>query len=453
MELTTRELASVILLAVFLGVLLAIPKIRQGVLPSFGAVAKSFFVPKILAVVFVYLAYTAAVVFLAYRVGGWSFDLLKDTLIITVFVGFPIAMNAYKMRTGKALISKVIRETVGISVLLTFYLNIEPLSLWGELVVQPIATFFALMAFAGQREEKTKKVGTFFNALTALIGVGLLIYTTIRIIQNWRTYDLPQLIYALALSIWLPVLLIPLVYVLAFVMHCESIFTRLPFFNDKKRPKVRARLALVMGLRFSTQLALSFNGPWLRQIARATGLRDGLRVMRDFRQSLRDEAEAEQRHLTHLREFAGVAGVDKNGLTLDRREFAETKSVLTDLFYMQMGWHRNRLGHFRDDMLNVLGSVTEKGLPADHGIELRVRKDKQEWMAWRRAPGGWCFGVGGTKDLDEQWQYAGPTLPEGYPSERSSIWVNVTRSPPSAEWTAPDKPSMARGRVDMPGLG
>jgi hypothetical protein len=279
----------------------------------------------------------------------------------------------------------------------------------------------------GQRDEKTKRVATFFNTINALIGVGLLIYTTIQITQSWRSYDLPQLVGSLALSIWLPVLLIPIVYVLAFVMHCESIFTRLPFFNDKKRPKLRARLALVMGLRFSTQLAFSFNGPWLRQIARATGLRDGLLVMHDFRQWLRDDAEAERRHLTHLREFAGVDGVDENGLTLDRREFAETKSVLTDLFYMQMGWHRNRLEHFRDDMLNILGSVTKKGLPADHGIELCVRKDKQAWMAWRQTPGGWYFGMGGTKDLNDQWQYDGPNPPEDYPSEESGIWVNGTR--------------------------
>lgn len=442
MELTTRELASVILLAVFVGVLLAIPKIRRDVLPSFGGVAKAFFVPKILAVVAVYFGYTAAAVFAASRIGVWNLDLLKDTLIITFFVGFPVAMNAYKIRTGKALISKMIRETVGISVLLAFYLNIEPLPLWGELLVQPIITFFALMAFVGQREEKTKKVGGFFNVLTALIGIGLLIYTTVQIIQNWRTYDPAPLVGSLALSIWLPVLLIPLIYVFAFVMHCESIFTRLPFFNDKKKPKIRARLALLMGLRFSTRLASSFNGLWLRQIARAAGFRDGIRVMRDFRQSLRDEAEAEQRRLALLREFAGVDGVDENGLTLDRREFAETKNVLTDLFYMQMGWHRNRLGHFKDDMLNILGDVTKKGLPTDHGIELRVRKDKQAWMGWRRTPGGWYFGVGGTKDLNDQWQYDGPTPPDSFPAEGSSSWTNATKTPSSAEWAASDSASV-----------
>jgi len=442
MELTSRELASVILLAVFVGVLLAIPKVRRDVLPSLGGVAKAFFVPKILAVVFANLAYTAAVVFLAYRIGVWNVDLVKDTLIITFFVGFPIAMNAYKIRTGKALVSKVVRETVGISVLLAFYLNIEPLPLWGELVVQPIITFFALLAFVGQREERTKKVGTFFNVLTALIGIGLLIYTTVQILQNWRTYDLPQLVGSLALSIWLPVLLVPLIYVFAFVMHCESIYSRLPFFNDKKKPKIRARLALLVGLRFSTRLASSFNGLWLRKIARAASFREGIRIMRAFRRSLRDEVQAEQQRRAHLREFAGVEGIDEAGLILDRREFAETKSVLTDLFYMQMGWHRNRLGHFKDDMLNVLGSVTKKGLPADHGIELRVQKDKQSWMGWRQTPGGWYFGVGGTKDLNDQWQYDGATPPDSFPAVGSSSWTNATKSLSSAEWAASDKTSM-----------
>lgn len=443
MELTTRELASVILLAVFVGVALAIPKVRRDVLSSAGDVVKALLVPKILAVVAVYIGYTAATTFAAYRIGGWDVGLLKDTLIITFFVGFPIAMNAYKIRTGMALIRKVIRETVGISVLLAFYINIEALPLWGELLVQPTITFFTLMAFVGQREEKTKRVGAFFNVLTTLIVIGLLVHTSVQIIQNWRTYDPAQLVGSLALSIWLPVCLIPLIYSFAYVMHCESIFTRLPFFNDKKKPTIRARLALLVGLRFSTRLASSFNGLWLRQIARAAGFRDGIHVMRDFRQSLRDKAEAEQRRLAHLREFTGVDGVDENGLTLDRREFAETKSVLTHLFYMQMGWHRNQLGHFKDDMLNILGDLTRKGLPTDHGIELRVRKDKQAWMGWRRTPGGRYFGVGGTKNLNDQWQYDDPTPPKSFPAEGNNSWINATNTPSSPEWAAPDRGAAA----------
>jgi len=439
MELTTRELASVILLTCLAVLLVIFPKTRRTLLPGLRGVAKAFFVPKILVVVFAYLICTAGIIVLATSLGVWRFDLLKDTLIITFFVGFPIVMNAAKIRTGKTLIRTVMRETVGVSVILAFYLNIEPLPLWGELLLQPFLTLFVLMAAVAQREEKTKKIGRFFNALIALTGVGLFAYTTTQITLNWQTYDLLELIGTFALSIWLPVLLMPFVYVLAFLMHCEMILVRLPFFNDKKKPKLRVRLALLAGLRFSTRLASSFNGIWLSRIAQASGFRDGRRVMRGFRTSLRAEEEAEQQHLKRLRDFAGAEGTDEQGLRLDRREFAETKNLLTDLFYMQMGWHRNRLGRYKEDMLDILGDVTKKGLPADHGTELRVRKDGQAWMAWRRTPSGWYFAIGGTKDLDAQWQYDGARPPENFPSPRDQSWRNATATLSSDEWSAPDR--------------
>jgi hypothetical protein len=241
------------------------------------------------------------------------------------------------------------------------------------------------------------------------------------------------------LSIWLPVLLMPFVYVLAFLMHCEMILVRLPFFNDKKKPKLRVRWALLAGLRFSTRLASSFNGIWLGQIAQASGFRDGRRVMREFRASLRAEEEAEQQHLKRLRDLADAEGTDEQGLRLDRREFAETKNLLTDLFYMQMGWHRNRLGRYKEDMLDILGDVTRKGLPADHGTELRVRKDGQAWMAWRRTPSGWYFAIGGTKDLNAQWQYDGNRPPSTFPSPKNQNWRNATVGHSSDEWSAPDR--------------
>jgi hypothetical protein len=439
MELTTRELASVVLLTCVAVTLLAIPNTRRGLVPGLREVAKAFFVAKTLLVVFAYLLYTAGIAALASSMGAWHFDLLKDTLIITFFVGFPIVMNASDIRTGETLIRKVIRDTVGVSVILAFYLNIEPLPLWGELLLQPSITFSVLMAAVAQREEKTKKTATFFNVLIAITGMGLFVYTTVQIALNWQSYDLSQLLSTFTLSIWLPVLLMPFVYVLAFVMHCEMILVRLPFFNDKKKSKLRARWALLAGLRFSTHLASSFNGIWLRRIAQARGFQEGLRVMQEFRKSLRAEAEAERQHLNRLRDFAGVDGDDEQGLRLDRREFAETKNVLTDLFYRQMGWYRNRLGRYKGDMLDVLGDVPRKGLPADHSIELRVREDGQAWMAWRRTPCGWYFAVGGTKDLDAQWQYDGAEPPSRFPSSSKQNWRNATLGLSSGEWSAPDR--------------
>lgn len=289
MELTTRELASIILLVVFVGVLLTNPKTRRtalATLPGLRIPARAFLV-SIIVPCAVYFAYITMVAFVAYQIDLWNFSLLKDTLIIAFFVGFPLFVAASEIETGKALITKVARNTVGISVLLAFYLNIKTLPLWSELFFQLIISVFAFMALVAQSEEKTRKLGELFNVFNALIGIGLFVYTTVQIVQSWNTFELEQLVASLTVSVCFPVLLVPLVYVFAFILRCNKIYSTLAYHNNNKKPTIRARIALLIGLHFSIRLASSFKDSWLKQIAQAVSLRGGINVMTTFRQSLR----------------------------------------------------------------------------------------------------------------------------------------------------------------------
>jgi len=443
MGLTNRELASIILFVVFVVVMLLVPKTRVEVGPSVLSVLKVLLVRSILVSLVGYLVYAAAIVFVGWKLSVWNVELLKDTIILVFFVGLPLAASAHELNEGSKLVGRVIRDTVGISALLLFYLNLEFLPLLGELLVQPIILFCVLMAIAAQREQKTKGIATFFNVLAVLVILCLLVLGTIHLIKKWDTYDWPQVIDSFALSIWLPIALIPFVYVFAFFMHCQLILKMLPCFNEKKVPRLRIRLALVLGLHFSTRFASLFTGKWRGEIARTDTFRGGRRVMRKFRRNVRNCAKAEEQRLARLDENAGTDGVDEDGLLLDRREFGATKKVLTRLFQMEMGWYRNQLGHYREDMLVVLGDVTKDGLPADNGIQLKVRKDKQAWRAWRQTLSGWYFGVGGTPDLNYMWQYEGFEPPDSFPIDNDPWWVNASVRESSAEWSKDDEPIRA----------
>jgi hypothetical protein len=201
--------------------------------------------------------------------------------------------------------------------------------------------------------------------------------------------------------------LIPLVYYFAVAIHVDSAVSMLSFYNDRKTPPVRVRVALVLGLRFSARQAAAFVGQWRTRVARTSSFREATVVMRKFRKSLAEAQRAEKKRMARLERYAGVSGVDNKGRQLDRREFGATKKVLTKLFNMQMGWNRNRLGHFKDDMLEILGDTAKDGLPLPNGIHLRVRKDKQKWYAWRETAGGRVFAVGGIKNFVNEWQFDG----------------------------------------------
>ena len=214
----------------------------------------------------------------------------------------------------------------------------------------------------------------------------------------------------------------------------------LPFFNDKKKPILRVRGACVWGLHFSARLASEFNGYWRGKLARSTSFRDAYKVMKAFRRAVRTRDREAKAYHERLDSMAGVSGVDSDGLQLDRREFYATKKELTNLWFMQLGWYRNRGGAYRPELLEIFNNMPKKELPENHGIQLIVRKDRQAWYAWRQTPGGWYFGVGGTADPLQQWQYDGSAPPSGFPSEKAQGWVNATLHPSSTEWEKDDAP-------------
>lgn len=438
MDLSNRELATVILVAVFFAIILLTPSARHQVLPSIAAVLKALINAKILGLFVLYFAYAAAIVVAARTLGVWDLSLLKDTLIVVIFVGLPLLLNANEVRNGRVFVTKVIKETVGVAALIAFYLGLASLPLWGELIVQPLLILFVLTGAYASRKVSTAQVATFCNVLSGLIVVFLLGFTSVHLARQWSTYDFRHEGISVAMSIWLPVFLIPFIYVCAFVFQSETSLVVLPFFNDKQPVPTRVRLALVAGLHLRTRYSSAFVGSWRAQIADAHTYKAARQVMGAFRKAAREEAEAENQRLAHLKEFAGVLGTDENGLRLDRREFGPTKKVLKDLYYMQMGTHRNRLGHYDKGLLGIVGDFTRDGLPANHDIELQVSKDKQSWRAWRQTAGGWYFAVGGTRDLDSEWEFDGPIPPSGFPGLDHAEWVNASRSPSSPEWPAHD---------------
>lgn len=96
MDLTSRELATGIVVVAFVLLSFLLTKDRTGLLRSCLGVEKAFAAWKVWTVVLAYLIFLAAVVVLAHSVGAWSGELLKDTLIIPFFVGLPILLNSAK---------------------------------------------------------------------------------------------------------------------------------------------------------------------------------------------------------------------------------------------------------------------------------------------------------------------------------------------------------------------
>lgn len=437
LDFSNREIATAIWIGLIVAVLLVVPEFRRHMWPSIKGLFEAIANWKILVPVGVYFAYIIGVFYGIWRAGLWHLGLLTETLIIAVFAGLPIFFSAHQVVEGKRLLRDVLVRTLGLSAFVVFYVGLEPLPLWGELALQPVLLLLAILLVVAEHNPEHRPVAKLINGVLGLVGLGLIIYTTKTIISQWALRDGVRALEGLALAVGLLLALVPLVYVFAFIMHVENILTQLSVLNGRKKPKLVVRLACLLGLHFGVKYAADFNGNWRADLAQAGGLRESHKIMKDFRRAVRQRDRAAREYKSRTKQMSGVDGIDQDGLQLDRREFHETKRSLDSLLYGRMGRYRNVL-HEYDPSLPI--EICVRDLPAEHGITMTVRSDRQAWRAWRRAPNGYIFGVGGTSNIDSVWQYDGAEPPISFPSEESVGWVDAENGISSPEWAYDDEP-------------
>ncbi|WP_025272271.1 hypothetical protein [Haloglycomyces albus] len=432
--LNNRELASVILIAALILLSLVLPKWRNVVLPSFRTVARSFFKWAILRVLGLFVVWVALCVWLAWLLGAWELDLLKNTIIILFGVGFPLLFSSIRAKSGVDIIGHIRRKTLALSTLVLFYLNMESLPLWGELLSQPVVVLLSVMTAFAQRDEKGRRVVGCFSIPLLLIGLGLIAWTTVQTVTNWDELDWLELLAQLAISVWLPFAMFPYLYVVAFYVATETILKR--FLWTNKEMPLRARSGVLVGLHGSVRWAKELTGRY-NHVARARSFSGALSEMRDFRNDVTRRETSEADRLADLEGFSGQAGVDATGAQLDRREFDGTKRALQFIHTAQALRYERRGETFWDDLTDmVVNPVSKWGLPTRHGIVVQTTSDKKKWRAWRRLPSGWVLGIGAAGRFGE-YRYAGAEPPTTWPGA-SEDWIDSATALGPVDWDRND---------------
>lgn len=282
--LTNRELATVILLAAFL----AWAFTQKGVRGSMAGVVRAFLRPKIVVPVVVFLVYAAAVVALALRLHAWEWSILKDAVVTVLVVGFPMFSRAVGAKDYATFFRRVVKETIGIGALALFYVNLASMNLFAELALQLLITFSVCMSVVATHQEApaSKQVGRFFDLVTILASLGMFAYTTVWLVRDWQSLHLRELGLTFAMSVWLPLALIPFLYLLTLYAATEVLFVMLPFANQRQKPHWKARLGLLLGLRGSVRLTASFIGHWRWDVAGLTSFGAVRGVLREYRGSV-----------------------------------------------------------------------------------------------------------------------------------------------------------------------
>jgi hypothetical protein len=278
--LTNREIATLILLTALVIWVFVMPSVRSSVIE----VVKVFFSRQVVLINLTYLGYAAVVVYVASLLRAWDVGLLKDTVVILLVVGYPMVFRANEVKNGEVLFRRTIRKTLAVSAFVIFYVNLNSLPIIWEVVIQIVVTFVAMSSFAAKTQgTEFRSVLIFFNLILGGIGLFLFATTTIDFINHWKQENFQGILRTFAMTIWLPLSLLPLIYVGAFLMQYQTILVMLPFNNGRKNTPFSVKLALLLGLHGSVHFASNLIGFWRQRLGGTESYREARLVMAEYR--------------------------------------------------------------------------------------------------------------------------------------------------------------------------
>jgi hypothetical protein len=430
-DLTTREGATVIWAAA-LGVLaIGFPPARRTFAPAARTLLGFWQLHVTLLLFFVWVV---VVCYVARLVGAWNAGLVKDTVAWVVVYGFASVIAAFRAGKEERFFRRAALAALSVSALMQFVLNLHTFHLVVELFLLPIVTFLLMLEAVAGMHKKTRPVQTLVNGLLLLIGLWVVIATAGGLLDSWRGLDPEETGLAFAFSLWFPLTMLPFVYVFSLVLTYGAILSRARIHNDDQQPTLGARSALLVGLNGDLRAVsdLPQHHAQYRAIVRSRSFRQGLHNVRAYKEA-RDAARCEREETAaRLIHNAGVKGVDDDGKVLDQREIKETRDALRWIETCHLGHYNNR-GKYRKDLMSnvLLDDFQHQGLPEQHGITMRVRKDGQAWYAWRRTPSGYVLGIGMTQGRDNEWLYEREEPPQGFPGSDPSWGDRPYETPPN----------------------
>lgn len=439
MELTNREVASIVLLVAFIGYVLLKSGDRVALWRSLRGVLTAASQWKLLVPTALFLAWCAGLVISARAFGAWYPAMLKDTVIVALGTGLPLLMNSPTADGGWDLLRTALRRTLGGAAIVAAYVNLVSGPIWVELVGQAVVTFLVLIdVVSGTKDEfaPLKRVTTWVLAMS---GFALAWMTLARLRSEGSEIDWNLSGLTFAMTVWLPVLALPYFYVFAHVAAVESAIVRLRLAYRPTRTPLRTRFALVIGFRFRLIYAARFGAMWPERLASAARFRNALAVMGDYRAAVRERVREAHALEASVRENKGKRGFDPAGLWLDRREFHETKRVLETIALFQRARPKLRQEPFSSDVDDLVSTWDRKRLPQEHGLHIEVAGDGRAWRSWRAVPSGYVLAIGAnTAEPEINWVYAGESTPESFPRRSLSEWFDHSEEPSCPEWQHDD---------------
>jgi hypothetical protein len=232
--LNNRELAILFwILIVFVGLLFQSETRR-----SLAAILKDFLTWKILASVSTMVLYVIFVVMLFNRIGLWSPNLLKDTIVWLLGTGFVLLLNISKVGEDEQYFRKALRNNITLLLVLEFIANYYTFSLEDELVLAFVVFIVIGMGIVAGTKEETRPAKRLTDFIVTAHGIFVGVFILHNVFTDFQAFASVENLRTLILLPLLTVFYLPFLYSLALISAYENFFLHLD--NILKRDQILA---------------------------------------------------------------------------------------------------------------------------------------------------------------------------------------------------------------------
>lgn len=241
MTFTNRELATLIWLGIFACIILAKHELRK----SLFAVVSVFFSWQLQFLFWMMVAYITCSVFLLSKIGLWEPYLLKETLLWSILVPFPLLIRFASTSRSKHEFSTYLTDSISLAILIQFLTNVYSFALFIELILIPVAVFIGGGIAISENKSEFRSVHTLLTRALFLLGLIFFCFALYKIWKNPDGIANIVVIHEFFLTPFLSVLYWPFLYLLGLWFAYEVLFRSAKHFlkgNDHLLPLLRRGL-------------------------------------------------------------------------------------------------------------------------------------------------------------------------------------------------------------------
>ena len=244
---STREIATVIWLIIFIIFIFASPKIRSS---AFGVI-KAACTPKLSIPFILMLTYASLLVSALSSMEFWKWQYIKDILIWVLFAGVPLCYKAIGESAGENYFSNMILDNLKLVVLVEFIISSFNFKLIVEIILLPIITLLVLLDAVADTEPEYAPAKKFISFLMILGGMVFIGFTIAEAVNSYQTLGIIDSMVSFFIPIVFSVMYVPVAYGFAVYAKYELLFIHISFkeSKDKKiKRKHRMEIFKVCGL-------------------------------------------------------------------------------------------------------------------------------------------------------------------------------------------------------------